>query len=229
MRAGLTAFSAFMAALHWRRRTGRGQFIDVSATEANAALIGHTFVDYALNNRSAMRQGNRHPWMAPHSCYSCTDENTWVAIAVGSDAEWGALVSTMGNPPWAADPRFIDAAGRWQHQEDIDLHIEAWTRMRTAEEVEVALQAAGVAATATKDVRALARDEHIRDPGLFVETLHPKIGPAQEIGLPWLIDGGAAQAKPSPLLGQHTRQLMGELLAKTESQIQTLAQAGALQ
>ncbi|HEX2173424.1 MAG TPA: CoA transferase, partial [Dehalococcoidia bacterium] len=85
---GILAVGAFMAALRRRRRTGEGCFVDLSQREVTTCLIGDAVLDYSMNGRVTGPIGNRHSWQAPHGVYPCRGEDAWVAIAVGSDAEW---------------------------------------------------------------------------------------------------------------------------------------------
>ena len=175
-----------------------------------------------------MRDGNRHPWMAPHNCYPCRDRETWLAIAVGCETEWQGLVAALGNPDWARDPKFTDGPSRWRHRDELDVLIETWTLGRTADEAAGELQAAGVPANVTKQVDELARDPHLRHRGLFVTTRHPKLGDIDDVGLPWLVDGRPASATASPLLGEHTHWAMNDLLGKVPSEVQSLSRDGVL-
>ena len=152
--AGLHGAVAILAAIEARRRTGRGQRIDMSQFEVGVNLIGPTLLDYFANGRAAAPAGNKLPYdvAAPHNCYPCggavseapADER-WVAIACLSDAQWQALVKVMGSPAWAEDNRLTTAQGRLADP-DLDKRIAAWTGSLTAAAVMERCQAAGVPA-----------------------------------------------------------------------------------
>ena len=125
---GILAVGALMAALLRRRRTGKGTFIDLSQREVAVALLGEAVVDYSLSGRLAAPIGNRHPLMAPHGVYPCQRDDLWVAIAVGSDAEWRGLCHAIGQPELVEDARFATLPGRWQNQRELDDILSAWTR-----------------------------------------------------------------------------------------------------
>ena len=111
------AFAAVIALYH-RRRTGEGQFVDVSAVESLSAMLGDCFMDYFVTGHVPVRNGGRHPEMAPHGCYPCAD-GEWISIAVQSDEEWRALSEVMGQPALAVDARYADARARqalWRHR-----------------------------------------------------------------------------------------------------------------
>src|SRR5262247_2258121 len=117
---GIVAVGALMAALRRRRQTGKGAFIDLSQREVAVALLGEAVVDYSLSGRVAAPIANRHLLMAPHGVYPCQGDDLWVAIAVGSDAEWRGLCHAIGQPKLADDARFVTLTGRWQNQRALD-------------------------------------------------------------------------------------------------------------
>ena len=126
-------FGAFLlsAALIHRKRTGQGQYIDVSNLEALEMLMPEALLEYAMNGRDLPAMGNHDRWMAPHNCYKTLgDAEQWVTIAVGTEDEWRALCGTMGRPAMADDPRFANAAMRKQNEDELDRIIGAWTARR---------------------------------------------------------------------------------------------------
>jgi len=171
--------------------------------------------------------GNRleHPRAAPHGVYPCVGTDRWVAIAVFDDAEWKALVGVLGDPGWARDPRFDTAAGRYQHQNELDAHLGAWTRERDRHEVMTVLQSVGVRAAAVQD----AEDVNERDPQMahrqaFFELDHPVIGPARFEGVPFTATQFAADHwRSAPLLGEDNEYVLGELLGVDAEEIAQLA------
>ncbi len=114
---------AVLAALHHRRRTGEGQYIDLCMAEATLCGIPGAPMDYSMNRRLPRRLGNADAVLAPHACYPCKGEDQWIAISVHSEAEWRGLRQAMGNPAWAEDERFADMPGRKGHEQDLDRRI----------------------------------------------------------------------------------------------------------
>jgi benzylsuccinate CoA-transferase BbsF subunit len=222
LRVGTTSAFAILAALHHRARTGKGQHIDLSSTEAVAALIGHVFMDYSMNGRVQTRAGNRDHLMAPHNCYRCRGDNNWVTIAVACDEEWHALRRLVGDSR-LEDERFADAASRRQNQEALDQLIGEWTSRRSQAEVTQTLQKAGVAAMPVLDGPALVQDPHLRARGVLQSLDHPAIGERLTVGPPWRFSRTPAQiSRPGPLLGQHNRYVLGELLGMSGEEIERL-------
>ena len=114
-----TAF-AIMAALAYRARTGKGQFIDISQSETLTSTIPEAIMDYTVNGRIPERMGNQDTLMSPHGCYPCAGDDKWIAIAISTDVQLSALCDALGRPEWLADTRFADALSRWNHRDAID-------------------------------------------------------------------------------------------------------------
>jgi benzylsuccinate CoA-transferase BbsF subunit len=228
LRVGTTSAFAILAALYHRARTGQGQYIDLSSTEAVCAMIGDTFLEYAMNRRSPGRAGNRDRIMAPHNCYRCAGDHKWVTIAVATDDEWRALRGVVADPR-LADERFSDGYGRWQHQDELDEIIGQWTASRSPEEITQALQAVGVAALPAHNGRTLVEDPQLRERGLMQPVEHPLTGKRLVAGPPWRFSRTPASIRrPAPLLGEHNRYVLNELLGLPDEEIQRLTEEGVL-
>lgn len=221
--AGINAAVAICAALAARQRTGRGQYIDVSLWEAVAALVPEGWMAYAMNGRQAARQGNRDPWLAPHNCFRCAGDDEWVTIACGTEAEWQALCQAIEQPELASDQRFRTAADRKTHEDELEKILTAWTSQRDKWDITHALQAAGVAAFPSMNSKDIDEDPHLTERSFFVRLPHPEVGVQTHTGIPWLLTNApnGIQA-PAPVLGQHTDQLMAEILGYAEDAIAKL-------
>ncbi len=213
MMVALANAVALLAALNHRRETGVGQHIDMSSREAMSCLIGDSLMDFTMNGRVQSRTGNRDDVMAPHNCYRCQGEDSWVSIAVGSGQEWEALCGSIGRPELVTDSRFADAALRWQNQEEIDRIVEAWTVNRTSYEVMNALQPAGVAAVPSFSAEQLFTDPHLAEQDLTTVVEHPELGAVVMLNPAWKLSETPARiTRHSPLLGEHNDYVLGELL-----------------
>lgn len=226
---GLVGAFAVLVALTHRRRTGRGQYIDLAMREVASSLIGEVLLTQAMNGEAPGRMGNRDPVMVPHGVYPCKGEDRWVAIAVGSDAEWRALCRALGDPEWARDPRLSDAVGRRAREDEIDARLAEWCRERTPDEVMWRLQRAGVAATPSMSAEDLLRDPHLRERQAFPELVDLRHGRRQVIGPPWRFSSTpAAVRKWSPDLGEDNRYVLSDLLGLTRAEIEALAAEGVV-
>jgi len=137
---------AILAALDYRRRTGKGQYLDMSQFENGVHFIAPLVLDYVVNGHIAERVGNRCSFAAPHGAYRCRGEDRWCAIAVYTDEEWNSFCRVIGNPAWTKDPKFSTLLGRKENEEELNELVEEWTINHFPEKVMNLMQAAGVGA-----------------------------------------------------------------------------------
>ena len=226
---------AILAALVHRRRTGEGQWVDMSCTDAGAWLAGPAMLDATVNGRPLRRDGMPHsnrsqsPPMAPHGIYPARGEDRWVAVACRDDADWTALAKVVGEP-WAADARFAILGGRLAAEDDLDDALGSWTRTRDRHDAVARLQAVGVPAA----IVATPEDRIDRDPGtsawgLWPTVHHSEIGDVRVDGIPlhfsgtdWHIEQGA------PCLGEHNDVVFGDILGLSGAEIAELREQGAI-
>ena len=234
--AGYNGAIAIMMALHHRNLTGEGQHVDISQVEAGIVLNGPAVLDGAVNGRTWRREGmppgNRawEPAVAPHNTYACAGEDRWLAIAVMNDAEWQALVRAMEEPDWALDPRFATNAKRLANQDELDARIEEWTSELDDYEAMELLQAAGVrAGVCQKPGDRFERDPQSRARGWWHTLMHPELGECEYDGVtPRLSKTPGELRSTSPLIGEHTREVLGEVLGLGEDEIDAAQASGAL-
>jgi len=225
--SGAAAAFAIMAALHYRRRTGKGQFIDFAQAENLMQSVGEMLMDYPMNGRSPSSLGNRHPVMAPHGCYPCRGDDRWVVIAVANDTEWAQLCRALGNPTWACDERFADAASRYRHQEALDACLTAWTRQRQPWEVFERLQQAGIAAGPVMRESDLFTDPHLHARGFFQVVTHAEAGTHVYPGVMWKMSNTTTPiTRPPVRLGEHNDYVYRQLLKLSDAEIDALRAAG---
>jgi len=222
----LSAFAAAfaaMAALHYREKTGKGQFIDISQAEVLSSLLGETIMDYVLNQRISERQGNRHVNMAPHGCYRCKGDDKWVTIAVSNEEEWKKLCGVMGHPSWAADEKYSTMMRRWQNQDELDRLIEEWTVRYDHYEVMRTLQAVGVACGAVLDISEIINDAQVKARQFFQNVVHPEVGEYPFAVNPWRLSRTPSKIRnAAPLLGQHNEYVLGKLLNISNEEMEKL-------
>lgn len=229
LRSATNAAFAILTALIYRQRTERGQYIDLSSQEAIATLAGDGLIDYFLNGRSATRRGNQDSRMAPHNCYRCRGEDSWVSIAVTDDRDWQALCRAMSLADVANDRRFAGASQRLENEREIDRIISAWTRERDADEVTEILQHAGVCAAPSLSSEGLFKDRHLRERGVFTQVEHPVIGKDWVTQPPWRLSATPASIRSrAPLLGEHNDEVFRGLLGISADEIRQLEQQQAI-
>lgn len=212
--AGVLAVGALVAALRRRRKTGEGALVDLSQREVTTCLMGDAVLDYSMNGRVQGPMGNRHPYRAPQGVYPCKGEDAWVAISVGSDAQWEGLCRAMGDPEWGHDPRFTDTVARWKHQDELDPYLMGFTLQHEPYEVMRLLQANGVPAGAVLKGREAPKDPHLAARGWWDRGEFPTIGkPYAYIGQPWRMSKAPpVPSVPAPKLGEHNAYVYGDLL-----------------
>ena len=219
-----------LIALYHRNRTGRGQYIDVAGREAVLAHLGETVLDFSMNRRVAGPAGNRHFPCTPNDCYRAAGEESWVAISVRDERDWNAFASVLGNPEWTLYPRFADPVARWRNQDEMRPHIEAWTSVRDRHDAARTLLASGVPAAPVLNPRDILMDPQMVERGYWEVIEHPVVGkrlyprqvPAHFSAIP------RHPRIPPPLLGQHNREVFGQLLGMTEAEIVALEEEGVI-
>jgi crotonobetainyl-CoA:carnitine CoA-transferase CaiB-like acyl-CoA transferase len=223
---------AILAALHRRRKTGKGLFIDVSQMEALCGLYGAGVLDYVVNKRAAKPTGNRlpHRAAAPHGAYRCKGEDRWCVISVFNEKQWQAFCGAIGNPAWSADEKFATLLSRTEHMDALDSLIGKWTLERTAEEVMEILQHAGVAAGVVQNSRDLIEsDPQLRHYQFFKELEHPVIGKVAHENVPFKLSETPAELRrPAPRLGEHNEYVLSEILHISKEEIAKYTKEGVL-
>ena len=214
---------AALAALDYRRRTGKGQFIDMAQTEVAASLAGEHYLDYTFNRRITKPMGNRSPYAAPHGCYACKGADEWCAIAVFTDEEWQSFCDAIGNHAWTKDPKFADLLGRLKNIDELDKKVGEWTATLDSHVVMETLQAAGIAAGEVQRAPDTLADPQLKWYGAIVELDHPVSGKRLYPGVPFRMSGTSPfESTPAPLLGQHTEEICHDLLNMSGEEIKRL-------
>jgi crotonobetainyl-CoA:carnitine CoA-transferase CaiB-like acyl-CoA transferase len=233
--AGTNNALAVLMALHYRRVSGRGVFVDAAQTQANVTLLGEQLLEYSVNgtSRSGVAvNGNRrtHPQCAPYGAYRCLGTNRWCVIAVMSNEHWLALRSAMGEPAWMDDPRFTDAAGRVAHQDELDGHIGEWTVQYDRYWVARRLQDHGVPAGAVQNAPdRLNWDHQLQHRGTYAIYEHPETGPRRHETLAARLSDTPYEAKnAAPQLGVDNDYVFRELLGLGDDELRRLAALDAI-
>ena len=227
--SSLRGAAAIMVALYHRRRTGQGQYIDVSEWECTTSGLEEPFLDYQMNGRVAGPQGNNHPVFVPHGNYPCTGENRWISITTRSEEEWQSLCRAIDKPELGQSEKFGEAIDRWRHQEELDQIISAWTKGQESGELTQRLQGAGVCAFPCYTVQDQSVDPHLTDQRFYVEDDHPSIGVMWLPGIPWKFSESLGDVRRhAPILGQDNKYVFNELLGVPEADLEKLAEQQVL-
>lgn len=221
---GAAAAFATVAALLHHRRTGQGQYIDVSAVETMSSMIGDELMQHALNGLIQPCRGNRHPEMAPHGVYPCADQE-WIAIAVPDDAAWQRMSNAIG---LSQDTRFVTLANRKQHEDALDTLLTDWTQRQDATTLANTLQALGIPAAKSATSMDLVSDSHLWSRGFYFEVDEGNGRSRTTVGPGWKMSRGAAVTKGAPRLGEHNQYVLGEILNLSSAEQERLNKAGVI-
>ncbi|MDH3681396.1 MAG: CoA transferase [Acidimicrobiia bacterium] len=202
-------FTSILAAVEHRRRTGEGQYIDLSQAEASMQLQAPAILDYTVNGRVMERAGNDDPTMAPHGVYPVAGDDRWLAIAVTGDRAWKALCEALGRDDLAG----LDTRARLDRRRELDEVVAAWSAGRDGEETMDELQAQGVAAHLVQNSAEAFADPQLRHRGHFVEVPHDAMGTTWVEGSRLHLSRTAPVVeRGSPTLGQHTWEILTDIL-----------------
>jgi len=205
--------TTLLAALDHRRRTGQGQYIDQAQMESALHFQSPWLLDVQLSGQSPRRRGNMDPTRSPHDAYRCAGNDQWCAIAVETNEQWDRLRTALGNPSWAAAPELADLDGRHINKALIDDRLSDFTRQHAPGEVMRLLQEAGVPAGMVQ-----RSSDHLQDPQLahrdfFRPLHHPEMGEVPYEGHQYRINGyDNGPRMPAPCLGEHTFEVLTEIL-----------------
>ncbi len=220
---------AILAALHYRARTGKGQYIDISQAETAASMIGPAYLEWLVNGREPQPQGNFSAFAAPHGAYRCKGDDRWCVIAVETQEEWQKFCEAVGHKDWAADPRFADLAARVAHRQELDALVESWTSRRTPHQVMLILQREGIASGVVQTAEDLYCDPHLRERGFAREVYHPQVGWVTRAGPSVrLLDKQAQGNQAAHTAGEDNEAVFGAILGFSKEQIMDLAEREVL-
>ena len=223
---------AVLAALWHRRRTGRGQLVDLAQLEGVASLLGPVLLARAIDGGVSTPTGNASQEApgAPHGVYPCAGNDRWIAITIFTDSDWSRFVAAIGRPAWTCEERFATPASRLHHAGELDQLVSAWTRGQAAEEAMATLQGAGVAAGLVANAEDLcARDPQLAARGHFVDVATPEGRTVRIDGPPFLLSETPARVSgPGPLLGEHTHEVLSGILGCSGEEIRALREAGVV-
>ncbi len=222
--------AAILAALEYRRRTGQGQYIDLSQAEASLHFLGPALLDFTVNGRAQSRNGNRDPNYAPHGVYPAAGTDRWIAIAVTNNEQWQALCAVMERPELLRDERFITPGGRLAHHAELDAQVTTWTKDQDPFHAEATLQARGVPASVVRTLHELFTDPQLVHRSHFVDLAHPTHGKTTVEGSRFQLSRTPARiAGSAPTLGRDNQHVLGTILGYSEERITELVAAGVLE
>jgi crotonobetainyl-CoA:carnitine CoA-transferase CaiB-like acyl-CoA transferase len=228
--AGAHAAFAVLAALEQRRRTGRGQQIELSMIDMAVNVAAEQIIEYAAYDHLVQRDGNRGPTAAPQGVYACREPGVWIALAVETDDDWQALCRALARDDLAADPALATDAGRRTAHDRLDAVLATWCATRARADVLATLLAAGVPAEPVTSGYEIDQDVQMSARDFWQEVDHPVVGRLRYPGWPMQLSGGPDRwyRSPAPLLGQHTEEILGKELGLGRDELQALRDANVI-
>lgn len=225
MSGGYSGALAVLMALWYRRRTGQGQFVDLSQFETISSVVGPALLNVMANGATLAPYGNRSQEApaAPHGVYRCAGKDRWCAITIFTEDEWQAFCRVVGNPAWTSDAQFSTLAHRLQHQDELDRHVEEWTCQYSPEDVMVKLRQAGLAVGIVANGEDMDRDPQLRARGYWAQVRTPEGDNVTLDGPPIRLSTTPGYvAAPGPLLGEQTETVLRRLLHYSDRDIAQL-------
>jgi len=219
---------ALLAALEYKRRTGKGQYLDLSQREVSTFFLATPILDYTVNGRVMTRNGNKVDYAVPHNVYPCRGNDRWCAIAVFTDTEWENLCLVMGKPELLTDPRFATFTARKESEDELDEIISSWSRDYTAEQVETMMQDAGIAASVAENMEDIFNDPQLKHRGFFRLCKHSVIGEHHYRDMGFHLSKTPDTRFAGPALGEHNEYVFKELLGMSDDEISDAYAGGAI-
>jgi crotonobetainyl-CoA:carnitine CoA-transferase CaiB-like acyl-CoA transferase len=211
--------AVLMAALDHRRRTGEGQYIDLSQSESSVHFLAPAILDYTVNGHVFERHGNRDVNMAPHGIYPAAGDDAWVAVTCATDGQWRSLAELVGRRDLAS----LSLSDRLARTDEVDRLVGRWTAAFSPTDVADRCRAKGVPAHAVQSSAECAADPQLAARGHFVEVEHQTMGPVTVEGPRILLSRTPGRvASGPPALGQHSWEVLSEILGYDEDRIADL-------
>ena len=222
---------AVLALLLRRRRTGRGGTVSVAQAEVILGQIAADLARESVHPESIRADGNDLPGDAPRGVFRCAGDDEWVVVDVRNDRHFHALATAMHRPELATDPRFATSAAREQHRAELNDVLSRWTAEHSPRDAAEELQRSGVPAAPMNRVSDLLTDPHVVDRGFFRTISHPYVAEAMpHEGHPARFGAiGDVPIAPAPLPGEHSRQILADVLGLDEAHIEQLVRDGVVE
>lgn len=224
---GMFAAWGISTALFSRERTGKGRHLDIAMLDTMYSMMLTVLGMQLFTDRPPSRVGSRHPVTYPVDVFATTDG--YIVMVITTDRAFGALCDVIGRPDMANDEKFRTNADRNANEAELKAAIEAWTSTLSREAAVAALAEAGLPAGPVLSVGDVAESEHIAHRGMMTPAPHPVFGDAPTVRQPVIFsDAEQTSGASSPMLGEHTRQVLASVLGMQDSELDTLEKDGVV-
>ena len=222
---GLYASTAILAALQARHSTGEGQHIDLALLDVQVAGLANQGMNYLYSGQLPQRMGNAHPNTVPYQDFPTADGH--MILAIGNDGQFAKFCEAVGHAEWASDERFATNAARVTHRQALIPMIQAVTQTRNTSAWVSLLENLGVPCGPIHTVDQVYQDPQVRARDMTFEMQHPTAGPIPLVASPIrMSETPVAYRHAPPMLGQHTREVLSEVLGMTDDTLNDLKQQG---
>ena len=220
---GLNGAAALLTALRAKKRTGRGQYLDLSQSQSLFPLGIQGILTQSATGEAPPRLGNRSPRHAPHGVYPCAGDDEWITIAVPTETQWQAFAAHTGISG------FGDIEDRLARVDELDRAVAAYTKNQVAELLAGELQAVGVPAAQVASSLELASDPHLAARNFWKLLERDVVGELPHPAAPYRVGEAPFDIdRPAPTLGQHNREVLTEQLGLADAEIDALEQRGVI-
>ncbi|MES2322608.1 MAG: CaiB/BaiF CoA-transferase family protein [Pseudomonadota bacterium] len=224
---GMYATVAVLAALTHRDRTGVGQHIDMALLDTQVAMLANMGSNYLNSGKPPKRWGNAHANIVPYQTFAAADGH--IIVATGNDGQYQKFVEAGNRPDLASDARFATNPLRLQHRDVLVPLLADMVRTRTRDQWIAQLEAVGVPCGPINDLHDVFENPQVKARGTAIEMDHPSAGKVKLVRSPMKMSVTPADAAlPPPMLGQHTDEVLRDLLGRSEQQIAALRDKGVL-
>ncbi len=222
--------STLIGALLYRKRTGKGLYIDMSQIEAAITFLAPAILDYTVNGRIAERRGNSSPYAVPHNAFPCLGSERWVVISVSTDEEWDMFCEVIGRPDWTKDLQFRTFMGRKKNEDELNQLIGEWTKEYTPEQVFTMMQEAGVPAGVVENCHHdLFNDPQLKHRCHFRFLEHEVIGKHAYNAPAYILSKTPNHIhKAGPTLGEDNEYVFKEILGYSDDDIADMLIEGVI-
>lgn len=223
---GMYSVAAILAALFERTASGRGQYIDMSLLDTQVSWLANQNLNFLVSGERPRRWGNAHPNLTPYQAFATRDGH--LILAIGNDGQFRRFCEVAGLAI-AADPRFVDNRARLANRDALVAIIATAMKARSTAEWMSALEPVGVPCGPINTIDQVFKDPQIVARGLQFSLPHPQAGSVPQVGNPIRFSRSAIEYRCAPpLLGEHTEQVLAELLGMSPTQIASLKNKGVV-
>ncbi len=224
---GMYAVASVLAALAHRDRTGRGQHVDLALLDVQVAALANQAENYLVTGRPPVRLGNAHPNIVPYQAFRTRDGH--IVLTVGNDGQWSRFCAIAGHPELVTAPRFATNAARVTHRRELVALLEPILAERTSADWISALERLAVPCGPINDLAQVFDDPQVRARGMRTNAPHPLAGTVPMVASPIRLSETPVRPPTAPpLLGQHTREVLSELLGMADAELQVLRERGVI-